>query len=50
MNNHDLKRMNDHDYLSKKIRKNLRREKFIACIIWAIAIICPVLLIILVLK
>jgi len=52
MNSHDLKRMNDHDYLTKKKSLNLtiRQEKYIACILWGIAITWVVLLLILVFK
>jgi len=41
MNNHDLQRMNNHDYHSKtkwRISLTIRQEKYIACAVWIIGI------------
>ena len=42
MNNHDLQRMNKHNYHSKKkrdINLTIRQEKYIACTVWVIGVL-----------
>tara|TARA_R110000744_G_scaffold4001_3_gene14815 strand:- start:467 stop:640 length:174 start_codon:yes stop_codon:yes gene_type:complete len=49
MNNHDLERMNNHNYLSKRkkwgINLTIRQEKYLASAIWIIGILSIVTLI-----
>ena len=43
MNNYDLQRMNNHNYLSKRkkwrINLTIRQEKYIACTVWVIGVL-----------
>jgi hypothetical protein len=42
MNNHDLQRMNNHNYFSKRkkwrINLTIRQEKYLASVVWIIGI------------
>jgi len=53
MNNHDLQRMNDHDYHSKKkwsINLTTRQEKYIASAVWITGILAIIATLIILIK